>query len=881
LTLTALLESLSSPVWAFQDNTHRAITEAAVRSKYSRIEESLAKELGVGKGLEQVAASQGGDSRTLLDWLKFGSVEEDTNLLLRYLNHFYDPYRHIGLWDHYVTTGDPALHWAWNNQGRVANGDFSWAKAKESYLKYIEGKTSEERASACALLFRSLGQVAHLLEDMASPPHTRNDAHLSSRFETYCNQTFTTEAVVTGLGPEPPPTFGVKQEIDGICSDFAAFWDTGQLAANAGSARSSAALFPSTPGLAEFSNAYFVTDDTMFTGEPDQQVVVAGPKRHIYAIRSVNADSWHRFPWPKLRELQGWDQVLPDQDIFTPSSFFDSVFYSDYFVQLIRAGETDVIDSPDLPPIPVEQWFATGIDCSRVAPNVPRFCSVRYRYKPGAIYRNHQLWVGLRDRNHDAQARVLIPKATGYVTGLLNYFFRGKLAVNVIPSATSEGSELRITNLSDEALGEGEFQLLCDHAITGTRDTVAVIDQGSGYPGNLDPNQSFTAQIGCPELGGPLWLVFKGTLGEEKTDAVAAKSVCDTPEPKDDTGRYQVTDLGTFTGIPGNDLANWGLNNHGAVMGFHNAFTCSEDSLTGGGGMVWAPPEPATGFPNGVFHAVGEGIEGWGTRVMDINDQGIVAGTVFDEEGRSSLARWNPGSGGEYGSPETVTNRALGGITVNNQGWVLDPLGSTLWGPGETVIDLKSAFTNAAPGHTLEMALDLNDRGELLVQASQPGEPVTFYLWSLGQAPSSLGVRCSAIGLLNNEGQAALATFKKRVVSGFEYDLPNLIVLDHHTGQQFDLDIMLSNLDLCDCGIVVGTHTQGSTTYPKIWDRIRGLRDLATLAKIPAGMVLTHALRVNNSGKILALGKAGGVTHAVLLQTADEKPAVNKLASGL
>lgn len=55
------------------------------------------------------------------------------------------------------------------------------------------------------------------------------------------------------------------------------------------------------------------------------------------------------------------------------------------------------------------------------------------------------------------------PRAVGYSAGLLNYFFRGKLGVEETGVTPSGEVEITITNLSEEPLVDGVFELYYDN----------------------------------------------------------------------------------------------------------------------------------------------------------------------------------------------------------------------------------------------------------------------------------------------------------------------------------------------------------------------------------------------------------------------------------
>jgi hypothetical protein len=114
------------------------------------------------------------------DCILQGSQEEDIDP--RYINHFFDPINNRGL--HGLITGTEEMRsvdWATNPyaQGNFVNWvtdkqtklfeyteDYSWQRA---VYEYAHG---DKTRAMC-----SLGHVLHLLEDLTSVPHTRDDAH--------------------------------------------------------------------------------------------------------------------------------------------------------------------------------------------------------------------------------------------------------------------------------------------------------------------------------------------------------------------------------------------------------------------------------------------------------------------------------------------------------------------------------------------------------------------------------------------------------------------------------------------------------------------------------------------------------------------------------
>lgn len=116
-----------------------------------------------------------------------GSVDEDEPFY-RSVYHFYDPIYNKGLWGEFL----PAYDWAENTKAQAmispqyallsklmsffsSNSDYSFDRA---VYEYVNG--DKQRG------LETLGNILHLVEDMAVPAHTRDDQHLNGDYyETY------------------------------------------------------------------------------------------------------------------------------------------------------------------------------------------------------------------------------------------------------------------------------------------------------------------------------------------------------------------------------------------------------------------------------------------------------------------------------------------------------------------------------------------------------------------------------------------------------------------------------------------------------------------------------------------------------------------------
>ena len=79
-----------------------------------------------------------------------------------------------------VSLGIPGPDWALGRQGRgegPSQNQFSLPDARDYQYQSLTASSRQVREKYTALMFRALGQVLHVVEDMAQPQHTRNDPH--------------------------------------------------------------------------------------------------------------------------------------------------------------------------------------------------------------------------------------------------------------------------------------------------------------------------------------------------------------------------------------------------------------------------------------------------------------------------------------------------------------------------------------------------------------------------------------------------------------------------------------------------------------------------------------------------------------------------------
>jgi len=150
----------------------------------------------------------------------------------------------------------------------------------------------------------------------------------------------------------------------------------------------------------------------------------------------------------------------------------------------------------------------------------------------GALHQSLQAATGLPpgfggwsldDKIHEAYARKLLPRAVAYSTALLDYFFRGKLDVDVVPDA-ADPTLVRIEgkNASPETLGGGTLSLYADVAVTDPAGVTRFVRQpataiGSDLTVTAAPDAPVrSALFKAPAQVDRFVAVYKGTLGEER-----------------------------------------------------------------------------------------------------------------------------------------------------------------------------------------------------------------------------------------------------------------------------------------------------------------------------------------------------------------------------
>ena len=398
------------PLKAFglSEDTHLAINEEIATRDINgfSLDAYLSSQLGFVKGIKEelngIDADNKNRTKQVIKWLGYGGVQEDrpgewyhylplVGKPTRSVNHFHNPlkpWNESGLNDKILGVlsykGQSQVLWAQDLNQNVG-GKWSWQDARTYFYSGLTAKVKSERDNNFADTFRAIGQLMHLVHDASVPEHVRNDAHVMPAYEaeaenirlkqsdlwrTWINKPIPFDKSILDIPTDPLAPTPISRIID---TDFY----TGQ---------NPEITTNSRIGLAEYTNANFLSRDTMFTDD-------------------LNSTHRHYAPYPK-----GSNTIL-----WTDSS------NNRRYLKKLNDGD-----------------YITHLAVASILYND------RLKYFPQ--YHN-SLPVGLDDKCYDEYASLLIPRAVGYSAGLLNYFFRGDINLKY-ESGTNPGYV--ITNNSDE-----------------------------------------------------------------------------------------------------------------------------------------------------------------------------------------------------------------------------------------------------------------------------------------------------------------------------------------------------------------------------------------------------------------------------------------------
>ena len=494
--------------YCFDDTiTHPKLTERAVDRPV--IKDYLINQLGFSEGFDKKISPYGlNENKKIIEWLQKGSTDEDSPMC-RASTHFHNP---LLPWDQSYMTDAPwwinmwcrdvppvwpqfsNITWATGYTSRGGSytdrdrQDMGWKDARTYFYQALTTTTPVNRDDYFVKAFRAVGQVLHLLEDMAVPAHVRNDfqSHLNfngikendpmnpiswfgNPFEYYVKLN---PGIIAAATPAAP------KFINPMLTDF---WDTNQTG--------------TITGLAEFTNANYFSDQTI----PGNNIDLSDP---YYPV--------HIFPLPQLvNGTYDCVDMLPEADNLTRY----------------------VSRTPCL--VPYERGKAD---------HFVAYSFLTSEAERKALTANQKLRKYVLDDNvhytYATEPNGLLSKAVGYSAALLDYLFRGKLeaSFSTLNPSTSSTMRLMLNNATPDAeMTGGKLALVLRyHHYTDTGTTLTPPAQTTDFsymvielPTQTVPSGTATEFAFTLSQPLPLWtkdlaaqVVYQGTLGNE-SNAVA------------------------------------------------------------------------------------------------------------------------------------------------------------------------------------------------------------------------------------------------------------------------------------------------------------------------------------------------------------------------
>ena len=414
----------------------------------------------------RIIQTLGSSVLSLEGWLMRGAIREDDvptlfggnpadpyGSIFRVFNHFYDPRNDQGLTVG-AFQGAKAPDWGIGASDAFADENaadafrrnhFTVFDAREAMFRALTGMSGSGsraigaggsepgtaadklavRKAYWATTFRALGDIVHLIQDMAQPQHTRNDPHAGSDnyeqpagpgghasfYESYIDQratqtpvtesngsTYTPAALAydTSPSPYPIPRF----------NDYVSYFST----------RNVHASVVSRKGMADYSNrGFFSAGKNLGQGDYDLPPNSISGGFYTPEQRAVNADG--------------------------------------ATVHLLKGSVTDAHASPAATNVPLTAFGAWN-DALQQTTNQESFTLIR--------------------ENYDAMAELLIPRAVAYSAGLIDYFFRGRMEI----ALPDEGVYAILDHAVEDTVDEGFRRVKLKLSNT----TPAINDGQTSYP---------------------------------------------------------------------------------------------------------------------------------------------------------------------------------------------------------------------------------------------------------------------------------------------------------------------------------------------------------------------------------------------------------------
>jgi hypothetical protein len=473
LALALLAEHAS----AYEILTHRRITAKAFDDSVLVAQPRVLAELGIAPSA--IFPSTRGTTESMALLLESGAEAEDDGA--RPIHHFYDPYSDEGL--RYIPLAQPSPDWILR-QPSLGVQQYAYDMALSYFTQALTSSDNATRSMYWGSLFETLGHVVHHIQDMAQPQHVRGDPHFHRNWPIVGDRSlyeFCTDDAVKNLPTGCGAPLSVARYNVVALGTARNYWTTRQTD-----------IYGSRRGLADFTNANFVSKDTNFRLIDDRLVL-----RSAEYPKPVPT-GFHTRTLEELGVADVCERLRRDPKTFGRAGSCEIEFYS-----------TEVHDA-----------YTGTTAINERASSLSVFDQYLDLRPDGPTYRTDRLFT-LNRYNYAAAHPFLISRAIGYSAGLIDHFFRGRIELQ---EAKSSDGQLRIEikNISAEsnAFGPGTFSLYYDSA-DGQRKALTIAEGADLGMQQFAPGQAHVLTAQVPDdvdlkVDRPFVVVYSGIVGAEE-----------------------------------------------------------------------------------------------------------------------------------------------------------------------------------------------------------------------------------------------------------------------------------------------------------------------------------------------------------------------------
>ncbi len=450
-----------SPLFALKVGTHMLLNTYIASNKLNGfcMDDYLKNKLNFRNGILSEIKYEG-KPKQIVKVIQEGGVTEDDPFAqpwkpeaiptgLRWMNHFHNPleseFDNSG-----YGSGKSAIAWTFMPVGEQStiSGDYSWYDVKNYFYQALTETDEIIRNEKFAKVFRGLGQLMHMIQDMSVPEHARNTGHISSSYEDWLqnpnNFKYEGEAILklkncdilndTLWIPSQIPFiffssayFSQPVSFAAIVNPCANLFDNNQYD---GTNPDDTSLYTNNFGLSEFTNANFLSPGTKLSGS--------------------------EFPYPKILVTR-YDTEPPEESslcILQRNEYLDPL-----------DGETEKYYS--------KCRHGENIKFFLKATLTHEYLDAACQYTSDACPVNDTYWIYLLndDRIFANYAQKLIPRAIGYSAQLLEYFFFLNLKITL-----PEDGFYAKTNQEDPDAGFDTIKICVQNIFSSAEMTAGTLD---------------------------------------------------------------------------------------------------------------------------------------------------------------------------------------------------------------------------------------------------------------------------------------------------------------------------------------------------------------------------------------------------------------------